>query len=127
MAKHVCGHCVREFDAVGDQKRDCCPGCRELGHKGNPQKCPACKADQPAALANRRSPAPNSSSGDKRHVEARPAIDCAAKQTLLSTLAGLQTIAHTPYGQKAAEDLILGYLGDAEITAAFAPFARKPI
>lgn len=125
MAKHICGHCVREFDAVGDQKRDCCPGCRELGHKGHPQKCLACKADHPTAQNAKRPPAVPR--GQTKTIEIPPcAQGPAAKEQLLSTLAGLQTIAHTPYGQKAAEDLIFGYLGDAEIAAAFAPFARKP-
>lgn len=125
MAKHICGHCAREFDAVGDQKKDCCPGCRELGHKGHSQKCPACKADQPAVQNAKPPPIPR---GPTKTIEIPPcAQGPAAKEQLLSTLAGLQTIAHTPYGQKAAEDLILAYLGDAEIAAAFAPFARKPI
>ena len=126
-----CQHCEREFETRLGYLQGPCPGCEELGHVGNgPNNCPACQADR-MPLATESRPSIGKAIEDSRPVpgtdlhEVRVALNDPAKQTLLSTLAGLKTIAGTPYGQKAAEDLLLSYLGDAEITAAYEPFARK--
>lgn len=135
MPRLTCPHCEREFEM---EKPGPCLGCAELGHTGaNVKRCAACKADghglPPAAEKPVKRPVkrPRAETKGIDPVSAPGvAIGQATNRTttnrasLVSTLRGLATIAKTPYGQKAAEDMLLAYLGDPEIDAAYEPFRR---
>lgn len=122
--RYYCEHCEQDRDAI-DRQAGPCPGCEELGHEGEKAKsCPACRADsrQPAGKPGK---SPKTSPATKKGRIQPAEASASKKQTLLSTLAGLKSIAGEAYAQKTAEDLLLAFLDDAEIAAAYAPFARS--
>lgn len=146
MARFTCNHCFREFE-TGPQNQaseTLCQGCAELGHAAvlaPSSDCEACRADplpvQDQLRNFRRSPTQQADQAKRvrqsrqQRAAAEPAplqpgdaAGSTSKDRLLSTLQGLSTIAHTPHGQKVAEDLLLAYVNDPAIAEAYRPFAR---
>lgn len=138
MARFTCNHCFREFE-TGPQNQAAmllCQGCAELGHTdtsrpGSPA-CIACRADETPRVTSSRGGKKRPGAEKSKLAETKTVASPSAtvsisveKQKLLSTLAGLASIAHTPHGQKVAEDLLLAYVNDPAIAEAYRPFARE--
>lgn len=118
--RYTCLHCEREFDCI-DRTMGPCPGCEDLGHAGElPKNCPACQADSPPEAAEKPS-----AEKTKRPRGKKPAVPSAdPKTTLISTLRGMAVIADNTSIQRSAEELLLAYIGDDDIRAAYEPFMR---
>lgn len=130
MARFTCNHCFREFE-TGPQNQaseSLCQGCAELGHTdaSSPDSpaCVACAADPLPVKDQLRKSRQQRAAAEPAPLKPGDAAGSTSKDRLLSTLQGLSTIAHTPHGQKVAEDLLLAYVNDPAIAEAYRPFAR---
>lgn len=136
MARFTCNHCFREFE-TGPQNQagqTLCQGCAELGHAAvlvPSSDCEACRADETPRVTSSRGGKKRPGAEKSKLAETKTVASPSAavsisveKQKLLSTLAGLASIAHTPHGRQVAEDLLLSYVNDPAIAEAYRPFSR---